>query len=129
MPFFNWDDSYSVHNPAIDAQHRQLVDLVNELHDAMKAGKGQDTLGHVFNSLLEYTEMHFRSEEALFNISDYPNKAGHIREHQKLMKEAVELKKKFDSGTQFLTMETLNFVRDWVMHHIKETDMGYKDFI
>jgi hemerythrin len=129
MAYINWNDSFSVGNPVIDSQHKNLVDLVNELHDAMKAGKGQDSLSHVYASLIEYIEMHFRTEEAMFGVTEYPHKEMHVNEHKKLMEEAYELKAKFEDGGKFLTIETLNFVRDWVLHHIKVTDMGYRDFI
>jgi hemerythrin len=102
MAYVNWTDSFSVGNPAIDTQHRQLVDLVNELHDAMKAGKGQATLAHVFSSLVEYIEMHFRTEEAMFSVTDYPHQEMHVKEHRKLMEEAYELKEKFESGANSL---------------------------
>jgi hypothetical protein len=36
--------------PAIDDQLRKLVDLVNELHDALKAGHAQDVVGAVLGA-------------------------------------------------------------------------------
>ena len=31
MPLFPWDDSYEIGMTEIDRQHRQLVDIINEL--------------------------------------------------------------------------------------------------
>ncbi len=129
MAFLVWSDEYSVGNPAIDAQHRGLLDLINELHEAMNSGKGQQALSHVFTSLTEYVEMHFRTEEMLFNLTDYPEKDAHAREHKKLMIDVFELKERFEDGGKFLTLETLNFLKDWILHHIRETDMGYRGYI
>ena len=35
MGLIKWDDSYSVHIVEIDKQHQKLVDMLNELNDAM----------------------------------------------------------------------------------------------
>lgn len=129
MAYIDWDQNFSVGNSVLDTQHRALVDIVNELHEAMNSGKGKEALAHVYDSLVEYVEMHFRTEELLFNASNYPEKKVHIREHKKMMEEAKEFKDMFDDGEKFLTLETLNLVKEWVVHHIKETDMGYREYI
>jgi hemerythrin len=40
---------------AIDADHKKMVDLTNELYDAILAGRGRKKLGSLFDRLVEYT--------------------------------------------------------------------------
>jgi hemerythrin-like metal-binding protein len=52
---FPWSDTYSVKINMVDSQHKVLVDLINELHQAMMARKGKESLGVVLASLIKYT--------------------------------------------------------------------------
>jgi hemerythrin len=37
MPIIEWADALSVNVKEIDDQHKRLIDLINNLHDAMQA--------------------------------------------------------------------------------------------
>ncbi len=39
MSFIDWTEQMSIHVPEMDAQHMQLIQLLNDLHDAMEEGK------------------------------------------------------------------------------------------
>ena len=65
MPLITWTDNLSVNHTEIDNQHKKLVDLINILFDAMKAGKGTDVLNKIFAELTSYTIYHFTYEEKL----------------------------------------------------------------
>ncbi|MGB9912684.1 MAG: hemerythrin, partial [Candidatus Kapaibacteriota bacterium] len=47
MAFIEWNDNYSVGVSIIDNQHKQLIRIINELHEGMGTGKGKDVLGKV----------------------------------------------------------------------------------
>lgn len=72
MAFFNWDDLGSVNIERIDNQHKKLVSYLNELFEAMRAGKGNEVLEKILNALLSYTNTHFASEEKLTQTHGYP---------------------------------------------------------
>ena len=65
MPLISWNDTLSVGIPTIDAQHRKLVDTLNDLHSAMLSGNARQITGSILAKLLEYTRQHFASEEAM----------------------------------------------------------------
>ncbi|MCC6132451.1 MAG: hemerythrin, partial [Acidobacteria bacterium] len=55
MSLITWSDELSVGVSAFDNQHKRLVALINELHDAMSAGKGSKVLGKILSELADYT--------------------------------------------------------------------------
>ena len=81
MAFIDWDDSFSVKVKEIDAQHKRLVDMLNELYDAMRQGKGKEVLGKIIGGLIEYTDVHFKTEEKYFDKFGYPETEAHKKEH------------------------------------------------
>lgn len=55
MAVIAWGPMLETGHAVIDGQHRRLVDLVNELHDAMRARATADVIGRVIKELTRYT--------------------------------------------------------------------------
>ena len=125
MAFFNWTDKLSVGIKAVDDDHKKLVEMLNSLYEAMKSGQGKEALGKVLDRLIGYTQFHFAREESFFAKTAYPGAAAHIKEHQDLVAQATTLQSRQKSGEIALTIETLDFLKDWLNHHILETDKQY----
>lgn len=123
MAFLAWSASLELGLPAIDKQHRQLVDLLNELHDAMRVGRGKDVLGKILASLITYTKTHFADEEAMMARVGYPGLTAHKAEHERLTARVVDAQRRFLAGTELsMSMELMDFLRSWLVMHIQGSD-------
>ena len=129
MALFTWNDSYSVNIREIDDQHKILVKLINDLHDAMKVGKGKEVMGTTIKELVDYTAYHFDHEEKLFTSNGYPESSQHKAIHEKLIAEVKTLQKNYESGNTVISMEVMNFLKDWLSGHIMGTDKKYSSFL
>jgi len=125
MSFANWTDSYSVHVHKLDSEHQQLFSVVNQLHEAMKAGRGKDALRSVLTQLVHYTEQHFRDEEALMQQAGYANLGGHITQHQQFVTKVKGFCKEYESGAAAISVEVLEFLKGWLVEHIMGADQQY----
>jgi len=128
MALINWSDSLSVNVKEIDLQHRKLIDMINELNEAMKNGKGKNSLGKILNGLISYTATHFKQEERYFDKLRYPDTVNHKKEHVAFVKQVTEFKDGFEKDNLAVTMEVMNFLSDWLKNHIKGTDKKYSKF-
>ncbi|WP_417913584.1 bacteriohemerythrin [Candidatus Electronema sp. JM] len=128
MSLIAWDESLSVNVAEIDSQHRKLVAMINELHDAMKSGKGKDVLGRILSGLISYTDTHFKAEEKYFAQFKYPDTTAHVKEHAAFVKKVTEFQIDFEGGRLTVSIDTLYFLRDWLQGHIKGTDKKYSAF-
>jgi hemerythrin len=79
--FIEWSDTLSIGVKEIDDQHRTLVDMLNKLNEAIHGGWGKEARREVIDTLIEYTRVHFATEESLMSISNYPNSKGHKKQH------------------------------------------------
>ncbi len=129
MAFLEWSEKYSVGIRAIDAQHRQLVELLNGLHDEMLAGKGSQVIGRILDALLDYSNSHFVDEESLMAEYQYPTLAQHREEHTQLTEQVIEFQERMRKGEIVLSVPVLQFLKDWLTHHILQTDMMYSPFL
>lgn len=126
MSLMSWSNSYSVGIASIDDQHKKLIDMINELHDGMLAKKSREALGAVLERLILYTGDHFDYEEELFARTGYADSALHKAEHAKLKHKVIDIHERYKASTMgTLSLETLNFLRDWLTNHINGTDKKY----
>ena len=130
MSFITWDEKvYSVQNMEIDEQHKRLIGYINELYEAMKVGKARFVLDEIFDGLVDYTKTHFAIEEGLMQRNHYPAYAIHKLEHDKLTAQVLELQKKVQPGQTKITLDTLQFLKDWLFNHILMTDKKLGAFL
>jgi hemerythrin len=126
MSLITWRDEFSVGVAEIDTQHKHLVNLINQLHDAMRVGKGKDIMDKVLDELIAYTQTHFRHEERLMQTRGYSELAGHQAEHNKLTQQALDYQQQFRAGKIAMTLPLMNFLKDWLTTHILTVDHKYK---
>jgi len=122
MAAFSWSDDFLVGNQIIDTEHKKLVKLVNDFHNAMEQGRGNDVIGKVLNNLVIYTKEHFKHEEAEMQRIKYPKYLMHKLEHDKLIADVAQLQSSFTSGQSMLTIKISKFLQDWLVTHIMQSD-------
>jgi hemerythrin len=129
MSLMTWSPTLSVNVKQFDDQHIKLVNMLNELYDASKEGKGKEVLGKVLNDLIDYSASHFIDEERLMVEHAYPDMAHHKAIHDNLVKQVIELQQKFTSGQAILTLDVMMFLKDWLVTHIQVTDKKYSAYL
>lgn len=126
---FPWNDTFSVQIGIIDMQHKNLVSIVNELHQAMAAGQGKQELGRILSSLIKYTQVHFKTEESFMESHRYPKYIVHKSEHEELTKTVLDFQSKFQEDEVGLTVEVMDFLKTWLSQHILGSDKKYTPFL
>lgn len=128
MDSIQWSDKLSVGVGSIDAEHKKLINLVNELNQHLLVGNRNAATANTLSGLIDYTVTHFKHEEDLMKKYDYPGYAGHKAEHEKLTAKVLDFKDRYVSGKTGFTIELIKFLQDWLINHIEGTDMAYKKF-
>lgn len=129
MAFYDWNNSLSVNVDEIDRQHMQLIRMINNLFDAMSAGKGKEIIEKTLIELFNYTRQHFSMEENYMTQYNYPVLSLHKNEHDKLTRQVIELVNEFKSGNTTLSVKLMNFLKDWLNNHIIQNDKQFGVFL
>jgi len=129
MPLITWNDKFSVNIQEVDEQHKVWVKILNNLYDAMKEGRGADKLSETLDRLVEYTKVHFTAEELLLKKNGYPFYEGHKKIHDDMIKEVELLKLRFESGETMLSVDVMEFLKNWLSEHILNTDKNYGPYL
>lgn len=121
----DWKD-FTTGCPEIDMQHKDIIELINDLYAARFSGK-RDEIKNILNSMIQPTLTHFAHEELLMERIDYPEAEAHIIEHEKLKCDALEYIKRFDEGED-IAEELQAYLFDWLVRHIRTSDKKIIDF-
>ncbi|TVR60811.1 MAG: hemerythrin [Candidatus Competibacteraceae bacterium] len=123
--FIEWSNELSVGIEEIDAQHQVLVDLLNQVHEAIQQRRTTEVTNDIIDRLEEYTRVHFAVEESLMRILHYPGYKRHKEEHEKLIAQLAELRAKMEAGKASISFELAHFLKVWLTKHIMEVDQHY----
>ena len=129
MPIIDWNEKLSVNIKDIDTQHQKLISMINQLHDAMKGGKGKEILNQIITQMADYTQQHFLAEEQLFIKHEYPETSRHTREHNAFIEKVATFQRDLNSGHITLSLDVMTFLKDWLVKHIEGTDKKYSPFL
>lgn len=125
---FEWSDAYSVGVQEIDEQHKELVALLNQLHVAIQEHHGSEASRRILDDLADYTKTHFKLEESLMRVSNYPDFELHKQNHEDLIGQVHDLQLKLDAGQGAITFELLHFLKVWLTRHINEADKRFGEY-
>ena len=127
----SWESSFATGIELIDDQHRQLVDLTNELYKACRAGNNalQTAFKESMGKMVAYVRYHFSAELELLQCIKYPDYSAHKKEHDDLIKKILEAAQDYDSGKKFIPNHFVRTLKDWVFGHIAVTDRLYSLYV
>jgi len=129
VALLTWSEEYSVGVKSMDNQHIAMIQMLNELYDAMMEGNALGITGPLLHKLVEYTKIHFASEEKLMAAANYPNLAEHIARHKQLIEEVNQHVAMYERQNLFMPIPLLHFLRDWIATHIQKEDRDYGPWV
>ena len=127
MAYLHWTSDLETGIAVIDKQHRRIVDFINELNDTDGLNE-LATTNHVLDKLVEYTRVHFSSEEEMLKNMNYPYLKAHKRIHELFIKRVAEIQYRVRHGENVI-QELLPMLRNWLINHIKGEDAHYVESI
>jgi hemerythrin len=121
-----WEEKYRLGVDAIDAQHRQLFDLIGEMNRLIAAHAGAGEIQAVLKRFQRWAEMHFAAEETRLAVTGYPGREAHILEHTAFL-DTIEKNIKLISSRPLSVTETKisRLLTNWLQGHILENDRNY----
>jgi len=129
ISWIEWNDSLSMHNPEIDAEHQHFIKLVNELNEAIITRMNKKEIKTRMRAILDDALMHFAHEEALLKEWDYPEVEIHTQKHHQITALLNEIMKSIDRGKmEHGWLEAGLEIRKVLIQHLLKEDMKYRDY-
>lgn len=119
----DWNSTFTVGYPALDAQHQVLFDIANGIPETIDERQARTCMVRLF----KYTREHFAAEEAVMREMGYPKLIEHTEVHNKLLEQLSETATS-PLDTVAAYVEFKQFVFHWIVDHILVRDKDYHRF-
>lgn len=123
-----WDESFSVGVQVLDAQHKQIITIINSLLEMNEAQSGSEIISETLTKLNQYASEHFNKEEQDMLEYGYPEYSVQKKQHQEFKRKIVD----FCMGAMVhkanVPMEMFTYLKSWWTNHILQEDMRYKKY-
>jgi len=126
-----WDDRLSVGIELIDDQHKEWIDRFNNVLEAIDSGRDSVQIARTLDFLVDYTEVHFSTEERHMSANGYPGLEDHKAEHEGLRQTLKDLEQDFEEeGITHLLADSIGtLMTNWLIKHIERMDMQFGAFL
>ncbi len=129
MAFITWTEALETGVSPVDGQHRHLVNLINSLEEAVRAGAGEGALQSLFAELVTYTKEHFQAEEELMEAAGYPALGRHKLFHDYFTKRLSGFVSLYNGADPAVAEDLLSFLKLWFLEHVTQTDHEYVPYV
>ena len=129
MTLLSWSNQYLIGDDLIDAEHEELFRLVNDFHTRWLEAHDRQAIARVFNQLIVYAETHFRHEETIMAEHGFSKLAEHKQVHEAMIETIFQLHRSYMEENAHLQVNTMKFVKSWLIDHILENDYRFRDFL
>ncbi len=122
MAPLEWKDDYSVGIPAVDHEHRELIGLVNQLHEALALEKTEEEVAEIFGDLFRAISAHFALEERFMREQRYDQTTEHKADHERLLDELRDIMDDHRGGEGDSIERLTASVDAWFATHFQTQD-------
>ena len=123
-----WHESFSVGVSKLAEQHKSIIKLINMLHRDPEATVNSETVSELLDRMTTYAGEHFNTEEQLLAEHEHPDLSAHKAKHRNYRKQVVALCMDTMNNQNSVPAEALQYLKQWWISHIQETDMKYRSF-
>lgn len=132
MPFIEWKNEYALGINEIDVQHQKMLAIIDKLYNIFdqKKYENQEELNKIIQELTDYAVYHFQTEEHYFDLFGYQDKTAHVQIHNQYREKIEAWRQRYnETKDKAVFFEISNFLHDWWIWHINNTDRDYVPFL
>jgi hemerythrin len=126
QPYIVWQDSFSVGDVCLDAEHKQIIDAINDLFAAKEAGQECAVIKSILDRLIHCMFMHIQHEEQVMRDCGYPYFERHKASHDKIRQWMIKLNEQVHMATEH---DLLYFLKEWWTSHVQGEDKKYVSYL
>ena len=129
MDLAAWNEKLSLNIARIDAQHREFIYFLARMQQAVGKRETEEAVRRTFEDLSDYARRHFRDEEDLFRAAGFPGLDLQRRQHLYFTMQVEAMQEAYFGEGKLPPESLLNFLADWLVHHILEEDKKYAAYL
>lgn len=122
MSLINWKDEFSVGVTAVDLEHRDLIELINDLHALMHERATHDQVVSSLGEIFAQISAHFALEEKFMRDAGYDGYAEHKEDHESLLDEIRDIMDRVEDDGSYDQKKLSDELERWFTEHFATHD-------
>jgi hemerythrin len=124
-----WSEKYNFNVRFIDDQHKYFFRTMNKLRDCVAGDNCASAATEIFFELAHYVEHFLIQEEIYFKDYEFPNYPQHKELHNDFIERFVRFQKDFESKSENVCSDMLEFLEEWFDNHILKYDKEAVEYL
>ncbi len=125
-----WNETYSVGVELFDEHHKQLFVLLHKLELCNEnSQENDDLINKTLKELMEYTHYHFSEEEKALERYNYNDLERQKKGHAYFVSQIEDYHSKYLGGSKPQLTDVVNFLNEWLLQHILDSDFRYTQLL
>ena len=130
MALIEWRDDFRIGIESVDYEHRQLIDLINELDQSLSQDAGKDAVSDFLGEVDAQISAHFALEEREMRDLGYRDYADHKADHERLLDEIRDVAEAFEANAYADYRKLLaTHLETWFTEHFRTKDAQLHHFL
>ena len=122
MGLIEWKSHYSVGVEAVDHEHRELIDLINELHEQLVADTEKPDVAAFLGEIFRGISAHFALEEKFMREHRYDQLDEHKQAHEQLLEDIRDIMDGYEADPESGSRQLSQRLDDWFTQHFRTHD-------
>jgi len=122
MNLIEWKAEFSVGVASVDLEHRDLIHLINDLHDLMGDGATHDQVVSVLGEIYAQISAHFALEEKFMRDTRYAAYPSHKNDHEALLDELRDIMDRVEDDGSYEKERLSRELEHWFSEHFRTHD-------
>jgi len=125
-----WSQTFSVGVKVIDDQHKELLELVNDMYNHIVGDEKAEKafFKKIVKKTVNYIKVHFSTEEKILKAVKFQGYAEHKRAHDSFIFKVIENVRDYEDGKRVTLTSITHFLKDWILTHIAIEDKQYFEY-
>lgn len=122
MSLIEWKDDYCTGIASVDYEHRELIELINALHESMQSEPTREKVTEALGEIFAQISAHFALEEKIMQDRHYRAFEEHKLDHETLLDDLLDIMDMIDDDGQLSTNELSLDLDRWFSDHFRTHD-------
>lgn len=122
MSLIEWKQQYSLGVAEVDHEHRELIELINELYESLGHTHFEVDVADFLGELYARIAAHFALEENIMRDSGYDEYEDHKSDHERLLDRIRDLMDDYEGGVYVDVERFGKRLDDWFTEHFRTRD-------
>ncbi len=113
----------------MEGEHRVQVGLILALERGAAGGGDPAEVTEIMERLVDYTNVHFLSEQLLMRLNAYPDADAHEQAHDSLIEKVRAIQDGYARGDSHAVAAGLDTLKTQLLDHIRTYDVAFSEFL